>query len=329
MTMHVCIHGDVFTRTQRIVDWIASQTGWPVITDRDLIETAGKRFNYPTGRMEHCMKAPNGIVNRLTRGTERSVAYLQAVLADALEKEPTIFHGTMGRLSPRELPRVMNVLITAGADFRVRRALHATPGNEGHIRKIIARRDRREFQWCRHVFGSNRFDADAYDLVVPSDRLDRESAGRLILEQLAQCEMRAGADGADRLADFKLAASIQTRLCESGFPVSVDAENGRIQLTVERPVLFLGRLARKMEAQVRREARVQAVETKPGAGFFQADVYRRCHFNVSAAMAFRRFTRCRRRLRSHATEQLPASLAQRVQQEPVRAAQQIESIASP
>ena len=32
MTTHLCIHGDVFTRTQRIVDWIASRTGWPVLT---------------------------------------------------------------------------------------------------------------------------------------------------------------------------------------------------------------------------------------------------------------------------------------------------------
>ena len=52
MTTHLCIHGEVFTKTKKIVDWIVSRTGWPVVTDRDLIEAAGQRFNMPPDRLE-------------------------------------------------------------------------------------------------------------------------------------------------------------------------------------------------------------------------------------------------------------------------------------
>jgi len=245
MTMHLGIHGDVFTRTQRIVDWIASHTQWPVVTDNDLIDMAGRRFNYPAERLEHFIKTPHGVLSRLTHGTERSMAYLRSVVADTLVQAPTIFHGTMGLLSARRIPRVMNVLITADKDFRVERAQRTMAGTERQIRKTIERMDRREFQWCRPLFGSDHFDADAYDLVVPSDRLDLESTGRLILEHLMQAEMRADADTTDQLADFKLASDIQVLLCESGYPVSVEADKGRVQLTVEQPVLFLNRLAKK------------------------------------------------------------------------------------
>jgi len=329
MTTHLCIHGDVFTRTQRIVDWIASRTSWPIVTDRDLIEAASRRFDYPAGRLEHCMKTPDGIVSRLTHGTARSMAYLRSVLADTLEKETTILHGTMGLLSPPSPPRMMKVLVTADRRFRVQRALSTTSANERQVNKIIARRDRREFKWCRQVFGGDRFDADAYDLVVPSDRLDRASAGRMILERLVRIEMRAQRDAAERLADFKLASEVQVMLCESGHPVSVAAENGRIRLTVERPVLRLNRLTRKLERQVRRVEGVRQVETRPGEGFFQADIYRRCRFEMPTAMAFRSFSQYRRRLYDGAAEGLPADSRPRVRQESTQAVQRPASTPSP
>lgn len=330
MTMHLGIHGDVFTRTQRIVDWIASHTQWPVVTDNDLIDMAGRRFNYPAERLEHFIKTPHGVLSRLTHGTERSMAYLRSVVADTLVQAPTIFHGTMGLLSARRIPRVMNVLITADKDFRVERAQRTMAGTERQIRKTIERMDRREFQWCRPLFGSDHFDADAYDLVVPSDRLDLESTGRLILEHLMQAEMRADADTTDQLADFKLASDIQVLLCESGYPVSVEADKGRVQLTVEQPVLFLNRLAKKLERRVRQVEGVRQVETKAGTGFFQADIYRRSRFEIPLQVAFSSFTQCRRHLHNRAAERLPATTRPRArQQESARAVQQFESIAPP
>lgn len=330
MTMHLSIHGDVFTRTQRIVDWISSRTGWPVVTDRDLIDEAGRRFNIPAERLEDFIKKPNGVLNRLTHGTERSMAYLKAVMADSLEQAPTIFHGTMGFLSARQSPRIMNVLVTADKKFRVHRAQRTTSGTEPQIRKTIERLDRREFRRCRLLVGSDRFDADAYDLVVPSDSLDRESAGQLILKQLMHAEMRASADAADRVADFKLATDIQVLLSKKGHPVSVDAEKGLVRLTVERPVILLNRLARKLERHVRQVDGVRQVQTKAGAGCFRADIYRRSRFEVPFEMAFRSFTRSRRNLHDRAVERLPATARLLTRQQKIaRVAQQIEAITSP
>lgn len=315
MTMHLCIHGDIFTRTQRIVDWIASQTRWPVVTDRDLIDAAGRRFNTPAERLEHFIKRPNGILSRLTHGTERSMAYISSIMADTLVQAPTIFYGTMGLLSARQTPRVMNVLITADADFRVERAQRSTAGSGRQIRKIIERMDLQEFQWCRPLLGSDRFDADAYDLVVASDRLDLESTGRLILGHLMQTEIRSGADAVDQLADFKLATDVQVLLCESGYPVSVKAEKGVVQLTVERPVLLMNRLARKLERRVQQVEGVKRVETKAGAGFFQADIYRQFRFEIPLQAAFHGFRRCRRQLHDRAAERLSATARPQVQRQ--------------
>lgn len=232
-------------------------------------------------------------------------------------------------MSPRPLPQLMNVLVTANPGFRVQRALHTTPANERQIRKIIHRRDRREFKWCRQLFNGHRFDADAYDVVVPSDRLDREAAGRLILEQLVQVEMRAQDDAPDRLADFQMAAKIQVQLCKQGYPVSVASENGHVRLTVERPVLRLNRLTRKLEQHVRQIDGVRQVETRPGSEFFQADIYRRCRFEPSTEMAFQNFAQYRQGLHDRAAGQFPDMSLTYAPREHARAVNQMGTIASP
>ena len=221
---------------------------------------------------------PDGMLNRLTHGTERAMAYVQSVLANKLEKETTIFHGSLGLPTTRQLPQVLNVLVTAAPRFRVQRARRAKPITERKARTIIHHQDRREFQWCRYAFGPDRFDAEAYDLVIPSDRIDTESAGRLILEQLMRTEMSTCENTANRIGDLKLASQILVRLSEGGYHVSATARNGRVRLTVNRPVLLLSRLAKKLERQVLQIKGVQQVEIKAGRDFFQADIYRRCRF---------------------------------------------------
>ncbi|BBO74273.1 hypothetical protein DSCW_16900 [Desulfosarcina widdelii] len=328
MTIHLCIHGDVFTKTRKIVDWMVSRTGWPVVSDRDLIEAAGHRFNVPAGRLERCIKAPDGMLNRLTHGTERAKAYLNSVLLDRLEKEPTIFHGSMGLPITRQLPQILNVLVTARPRFRLQRALHTKSVSERQARHIIDRRDRTDFQWLRHTFRSDPFDAEAYDLVIPSDRLGTETAGCLILERLMQAEIAASNDATDWLDDFKMASKIQVLLSEGGYPVSVAAQKGHIRMTVDRPVLFLDRLAKKLERQVSQIEGVQQVETRAGRYFFQADIYRRCRFDLPAEVAFNCFTRCRQHLHENAAAEFSA-LAQRPQRhDHARPIQQLAPTAS-
>lgn len=329
MTTHLCIHGELFSNTQTIVDWIASRTGWPVLSDHDLIEAAGHRFTIPANRLEHLLMKPRGVLNRLTHGTERAMAYVQTVVVDKLEEKTTIFHGSLGLPTTSELPQVLNVLVTASPRFRVKRARRTQSLSERQARSTIRHQDRREFEWCRYAFGDDRFDTDAYDLVIPSDRLDTESSGRLILEQLMRTEMRTTVNTANRLADLQLAAAVRVRLSEGGYHVSAAARNGRVRLTVDRPVLFWDRLANKLERQVRQIKGVRQVQTDAGPDFFQTDIYRRCRFELPAEAMFGSFTRCRRRLHDQAAACFPSATEQQAHRNRIDAVNRLASSASP
>jgi cytidylate kinase len=329
MTAHLCIHGEVFTRTQKIIDWIASRTGWQIVSDHDLIEEAGRRFNLPTERLETLVTQPPRISNRLTRSAEQAMAYLKSVVADKLGKKTTIFHGFIALATTTQLPQVLNVLVTADERFRIRRALHAESVTERQARNIIDRRDHEEFHWCRHAFGKDRILFEDYDLIVPSDRLPIESAGRQVLEQLANIDTAAKDKTVGSIDDLRLASKIQLRLTESGYPVTVAAEMGRIRLTVNRPVVFLKRLAKKMEQEVLRMEGVQEVQTRVGRNFYRADIYRRSRFQLPIQEEFRCFTERRRCLYARAAEDFPLLEKRQERVDQATSVQQLASRISP
>ncbi len=329
MTTHLCIHGDVFTQTQPIVDWISSRTGWPVVSDADLVETASQRQAIPAKRLAHHLRKPGSVLNRLTHGTERAMAGIQSAMIDKLGEKTTIFHSALGLPTTRQLPTVLNVLVTASARFRVKRARRAQALSEPQARSLINHEDHREFEWCRYAFGDNRFDSDAYDLVIPSDRLDIESAGRLILNQMMCTEMRTSPKQVRRLADLKLASEVWLRLSKGGYPVSAAARNGRVRLTVDRPVLFLNRLARKLNQQIMQVKGVKDVQIDVGADFFQNDIYRRCRFELPVETKYSSYAQCRQQLHDNAATCFPTLARQETRQERINAVQQLSASVSP
>ena len=329
MTTHLCIHGDVFTQTQTIVDWIAARTAWPVVTDQDLIAAASRRLAVPANHLRHCLAKPSSARNRLTHGTELAMAGIQSVMVDKLREKTTIFHSALGLPTTRQLPQVLNVLITAPVRFRVKRACRTQTLSERQARSRINHADRREFEWCRYAFDDDRFDTAVYDLVIPSDRLDTESAGRLILEQLMRTEMQATANPANRLEDLKLASDVGMRLSKGGYPVSAAARDGRVRLTVNRPVLFLSRLTKKLNRQAMRVNGVKTVRIGVGAGFFQPDIYRRCRFELPVQARFSSYAQCRRHLHKNAAACFPSATRQEIRQERINAVQRLASNASP
>ena len=329
MTTHLCIHGDLFTQTQPIVDWIASRTGWSVVSDQDLVEAAGERFDLSPHRLGHSLMKPEGVLNRLTHGAELAMASVQSVMVDKLSQKTTIFHGTLGLATSRQLPQVLNVLVTAPTRFRVKHACQTQAMTERQARSLIRQEDHREFEWCRYAFNDDRFDTDAYDLVIASDRLDTESAGSLILEQLMRTQMQTTNKTANRLADLKLASEVWVNLAKGGHRVLVAARNGHIHLTVDRPVLFFDRMVKKLKRQILQMKGVQHVQIDVGPDFFQSDIYRRCRFELPAEAEFSSFTQCRQRLYDNAAACFPSTAEKKIPQKRVTAAQQLFSNASP
>ncbi len=328
MTTHLCIHGDVFTQTQAIVDWVASRTGWPVVTDQDLLEAAGRRLSMSASRIARHLKKTDGAPNRLSRATRQAMAGIQSAMVEKIGGTTTIFKTALALPTTRDLPQALNVLVTASPRARVKHACRHRSLTERQAHSRIQREDQRTFHWCASAFDGDRFDTEAYDLVVPSHRLDTESAGRLILEEMMRAEMHQVENAANRLEDLKMASEVWLRLSKDGHPVSANACNGHVRVTVERPVLFLNRLARQVEMRASQVKGVRQVQIDVGPDFFQTDIYRRCRFELPREAAFANYRQRHQLLCQSAAAAFPISHRPGRQAETVRATVSLVATAS-
>jgi cytidylate kinase len=311
MPAHIFIQGEKFTNTGNIVQWIASRTGWPVLTDNDLIQRAGDRFGMGADRIERALRRGDRPTRRAEHQRKKAVACLKSALAETLRAEAGIISGMAGHLIPSEMPHVLRVLVTASSADRIRRASRERNVIEKDARRQIGKTDYQAFQRHRHFTGTSGARAASYDVVVPTEVLDTEAAAHLILEHLSEKASAAPDDVAKALDDFRLAAEVQLAMARKGYDITAAASSGDVKLTIDRKVIRLGEMTEKLKRMVGAMPNVAAVEVTVGGDFHQADIVRCARFEMSPAMAFEGYAGNRRQLRRSAARSLPPELQRR------------------
>ncbi len=311
MSAHIFIQGEKFTNTRNIIQWIESRTGWPVLTDSDLIRQAGSRFGLRTDQLERDLSRRNPVMKRTLFRQRKAAAYLKRTLAEMLRSEAGIIYGIAGHLIPPQMPHVLRVLVTAETTDRLHRASRDRHILEKRARRQIEKTDYQSFLRHRQFSGDDGVYSASYDAVVPTDVLDTEAAARLILDHLSKKAGVASETVERALNDFALAAEIQLALAEKGYDVDADAEDGRVQLTIDHNLFRFGKMSEKLKHLVIEMPDVTEVEIKVGANFYQTDIYRRSRFEMSQAMQFKNYAQRRRHLRRSAIDSLPVDIQKR------------------
>jgi len=311
MPAHIFIQGEKFTNTGSIVQWITSRTGWPVVTDSDLIRKAGERFGMGAEKIERALMCRSRTMKRPQNQNKKVAAYLKSELAETLRSEAGIIYGMAGHLIPAHVPHVLRVLVTANTADRIRRANLDRQIPEKEARRQIEKTDSRSFQRHCHFSGSDGPRSVAYDVVIPSDILDTEAAARMILDNLSEKAKTAAEDVAKALDDFALTASVQLAVSDKGYDITAAAEDGNVRLTVDRKVLRLGKVTQKLKQMVAAMPDVAAVEVAVGRTFHQADIIHRFRFEMSPAMQLEGYAKHRRQLRQSAIGGLPEDINRR------------------
>lgn len=311
MPVHIFIQGEKFSNTQNIVQWIASRTGWPVVTDSDLIERAENRFGMRAKQLEGALFGRNPITAWSNRSRNRVKAFLKASLAETLHAEAGILWGMTGHLMPKQMPHVLHVLVTADSAHRIQRATRDRNLSAKEARRQIRKTDYRLFQWRHSLLDGDCFDAASYDVVIPTDILDTESAALMILERLEE-KANAAPDAVRKaLDDFTLAAKVQLALVEKGYDITAFAENGRVMLTVESKVYRFNTMSATLKRLAAEIPDVVDVEVHAGRNFHRTDVYIGYRFEMSSELQLKSDAKRRRNLRQSAITQLPDHIKNR------------------
>ncbi len=154
-----------YSRGKEVAERLARELGYECVS-REIILEASEQFNIPEIQLVHAIEDAPSILDRLTRGTERYVAYVRAALLKRVQKGNVVYHGFAGHLLLRDAPSVLKVRVIAAMEDRIQEVVKRDGVTEDEARVRVARADHERRKWSHHLYGVDPSEVELYDIVV-------------------------------------------------------------------------------------------------------------------------------------------------------------------
>ncbi len=114
----VIISGESHCRREEIAREVAEALGYVCIS-REVLAEASRRYSLPEEKLEEALKDSSSFLDRLSNTRSRHLAYFQAALTAALNKDNVVYHGEAGHMFVSEVSHVLGVRLMADLEERV------------------------------------------------------------------------------------------------------------------------------------------------------------------------------------------------------------------
>jgi CheY-like chemotaxis protein len=277
----ITIFSGTFCNEDAVVSALSAQTGYRLVSDADLVVSAGQLSGIPQTKIERALSARTSVFNKFTHERERAMACLRLAVARTLASDNLVIHGFAGQLVPREISHVLRICLIADLKSRVATAVNSLQVKESEALKLIHKQEEDRATWVHALHGSqDPWTPALYDMVLPTDKMEALEIADAIAQNAGSSVVRMTGRSQRAVEDFLLAAQVEAALVQEGHQVGAQCRDGKVELTINKHVLMLSRLESELKTIAGKVAGVQAVETKVGPGFYQADIYRRQDFNM-------------------------------------------------
>jgi cytidylate kinase len=274
-----------YSRGKEVAEKVAQKLNFECIS-RDVLLEASKEFDVPEIKLLRAIREAPSILDRLTFGKERYIAYIQVALLEHFQKDNVVYHGLAGHYFVRGISHVLKVRIIAEAEDRAqvlmerdddseqaasamkRRAESSLKLSRAHGRlskeqalRVLEDIDEARRKWGLHLYGIDTNDPSLYDLVIHVKKLSTDDAADIICHAAGLNRFQATPESQQAMDDLLLAARAKARLVERYPRVNVTANRGVVYITLEGG------------SPSEKEAIQEAVRSIPGAEKIDVNVY--------------------------------------------------------
>ncbi|WP_020590251.1 response regulator [Desulfobacter curvatus] len=264
-----------------IISDVIDKSGLKLLTDNDLVASASGLSGMPEKKIAKSFLEKASVFNKFTHEKERSIAYLRLAVAQSMSQDKYVIEGFTSLLIPASISHVLRICLIADKTSRMEQAMEELGLSEKDAANLISKNDETFSAWSNTLYKiTDPWDASLYDMILPTDKMTKDEAVSLILENLKNEVIQPTKASKKAADDFALAARVEVELSKEGHAVGVSARDGLVTLTINTNVLLLGKLEEELKNIVQQVEGVSSVETRIGKGFYQADIYRRFDFQV-------------------------------------------------
>jgi cytidylate kinase len=223
----VTISRGSYSHGREVAEKLAEKLHYQCIS-REIILSASKYFNIPEMTLVQAVHDAPSVLDHLTHGKQRYLAYVRQALLYYLQKDNIVYHGLAGHYFVRGVPHVLKVRIIADMEDRIAEEMRRTGTSAQEARRSLMKDDEARRRWGFYVFGVDPADPGLYDLAIHIRSLSVEEAVEIIAQASKLRCFQPTPESRKKMHLLFLAARAQALLVEEIPSVKVEVDDGKI-----------------------------------------------------------------------------------------------------
>lgn len=260
----ITISRGCFSHGKEIAERVAEILGYECVSREILIE-ASKFFHVPEMKLLKSLHDAPTILERMTRGRERYLSYIEAALLEHVKRDDVVYHGHAGHLLLPESSHVLKVRVIAEQEERVALVREKKGISKEEALAFIQNEDRHRAAWTRYLYKTEVGDPGLYDIMINIGRLKIQEACEIICTAARSDIFRASVESKRAIDNLALSSHIRAALqdiCEA----EVSSDGGMVHVRVPGQKLrktgfSTNRVQQKVREQIRADLTREIMET--------------------------------------------------------------------
>jgi len=154
-----------FSYGKEIAEKVAEKLNYDCVS-REILLKASQYFRVSEKTLLESIHDAPSLLERITHGRERYIAYIRAALLEHVKKDNVIYHGHAGHLLIPEIHHVLKVRVIAELDERIALVQQRNHLSRNAAIAHIADEDKHRALWTRYLYKVDIDDPHLYDMIL-------------------------------------------------------------------------------------------------------------------------------------------------------------------
>ena len=245
-----------YSHGKEIAEKVGEMLGYECIS-REILLAASQFFQVSEKRLLQSIHDAPSILERVTHGRERYIAYIRAALLDHVKKNNVVYHGHAGHLLIPEIPCVLKVRAIADMDERIAFLQQERKITRDEAMAHITQQDRQRALWTRYLYRVDIDDPRLYDVIIHTGNLTIGDACEIICCAARSETYQVTSESERAINDIAVVSHIKAALQTIG-DADVVSNDGLVRVNlsaqkIKRTGMISPRLQMHVQEQIRED----------------------------------------------------------------------------
>jgi len=218
-----------YTKGKEIAEKLAAKLGYECIAREAIIE-ASREFNIPEAKLIRALHDAPSILDKITYGKEKFIAYYQIAFLEHLQKDNIVYHGLAGHFLLKNVPHVLKVRIIADMDERIKLEMARENISNKEAARLLKNDDEERRRWSQHIYGVDTSDSSLYDLIIHIKKITVEDAVEIIFNTARLDHFKTTPESREVFRQMLLTARVKLAIIDLAPDAEVYYANGIVSV---------------------------------------------------------------------------------------------------